>query len=47
MEAELPCDWFWVHILFSIEVKVAQSCPTLCNLMDCTVHGVLQSRIME
>ena len=34
MEAELPCDWFWVHILFSIEVKVAQSCPTLCNNMD-------------
>ena len=23
------------------EVKVAQSCPTLCDLMDYTVHGIL------
>ena len=29
------------------EVKVAQSCPTLCNPMDYTVHGILQARIME
>jgi len=29
------------------EVKVAQSCPTLCNPMDCTVHGILQARILE
>ena len=28
-------------------VKVAQSCPTLCNLMDYTVHGILQARILE
>ena len=27
--------------------KVAQSCPTLCDPMDCTVHGVLQARILE
>ena len=26
------------------EVKVAQSCPTLCNPMDYTVHGILQAR---
>ena len=26
------------------EVKVAQSCPTLCNS---TVHGILQARILE
>ena len=25
------------------EVKVAQSCPTLCNPMDYTVHGILQA----
>ena len=25
-------------------VKVAQSCPTLCDLMDHTVHGVAKSR---
>ena len=28
-------------------VKVAQSCPTLCDPMDCTVHGILQARILE
>ena len=32
--------------------SVAQSCPTLCNSMDCcplgsTVHGILQARILE
>ena len=25
-------------------VKVAQSCPTLCDLMDYTVHGIFQAR---
>ena len=29
------------------EVQIAQSCPTLCNLMDCIVHGILQARILE
>ena len=28
-------------------MKVTQSCPTLCNPKDCTVHGILQSRILE
>ena len=33
-------------------MKVAQSCPTLCNPMDCcppgsSVHGILQARILE
>ena len=28
-------------------VKVAQSCPTLCNPVDYTVHGILQARILE
>ena len=32
--------WRWV-------VKVAQSCPTLCNPMDSIVHGILQTRILE
>ena len=31
---------------------VTQSCPTLCDLMDCnllgsSVHGILQARILE
>ena len=29
------------------EVKVAQSCPTLCDPIDHTVHGILQARILE
>ena len=28
-------------------VKVPQSCPTLCDTMDCIVHGILQARIPE
>ena len=31
----------------SIKVKVAQSCPPLCDPMDNTVHGILQPRILE
>ena len=30
-----------------VVVKVAQSCPTLCNHMDYAVHGILQARILE
>ena len=30
-----------------MKLKVAQSCPTLCDLMDYTVHGILQARILE
>ena len=29
-----------------IEVNVAQSCLTLCDHMDYTVHGILQARIL-
>ena len=29
------------------EVKVAQSCPTLSDPVDNTVHGILQARILE
>ena len=28
-------------------MKVAQSCPTLCDPMDYTVYGILQARILE
>ena len=34
------------HII-SLIVTVAQSCPTLCDPMDYTVHGILQARILE
>ena len=35
-----------------VEVLVPQSCPTLCDPMDCSppgssVHGLLQARILE
>ena len=30
-----------------LKVKVTQSCPTLCNSMDYTVHGILQARILK
>ena len=29
------------------KVKVTQSCPTLCDLMDYTVHGIFQAGILE
>ena len=29
------------------KVKVAQLCPTLWDRVDCTVHGILQTRILE
>ena len=30
-----------------VKVIVSQLCPTLCNPMDYTVHGILQARIVE
>ena len=31
----------------SMKVKVTQSCPTLCDSIGYTVHGILQARILE
>ena len=33
--------------LVDVEVKVVQSCPTLCDPMAYTVHGICQARIPE
>ena len=42
--------WYFLKALFSLkdkpvkcslEVKVTQSCSTLCDTMDYTVHGIL------
>ena len=33
--------------LYFPNVKVDQSCLTLCNPMDYTVHGILQVRVLE
>ena len=30
-----------------VKVRVTQSCPTLCNPVDYTAHGILQARILE
>ena len=41
-------DWTelnWCYIYFKVEVT--QLCPTLCDIMDYTVHGILQARILE
>ena len=42
-------ELFWYE---SVKVLVAQSCPTLCDPMDCSlpgssVHGISQARILE
>ena len=42
----------WTIKKAEIESEVAQSCPTLCDPMDCSspgssVHGILQARILE
>ena len=30
-----------------VKVKAAQSCLTLCDPMDYTLHGILQARVLE
>ena len=43
--------FFLLFLLFSSlcsgKVKVTQACPSLCDPMDYTVHGILQARILE
>ena len=34
-------------VLYTMKVKVTQSCLTLCDPMDYTVHGILQARILQ
>ena len=39
--------WLWYsHCANLVKVKVAQSCPSLCNPID-LVHGILQASILE
>ena len=43
---------FHIYALKESESEVAQSCPTLCDPVDCSppgssVHGILQARILE
>ena len=36
-----------LHKVKGSEVKVTQLCPTVCDPIDYTVHGILQARIVE
>ena len=38
---------YFNFLFHPVKVKVAQSCPTLCDPIDYTVHGILQARILE
>ena len=40
-------NYFMYCVVLKVSVKVAQLCPTLCDPMDYTVHGILQARILE
>ena len=41
-------SWTVFKVLqISLKVKVTQSCPTFCDPVDYTVHGILQARILE
>ena len=56
-ESTLRMTWpkYWsfsFSIIPSKEIPVAQSCPTLCDPVDCSrpgssAHGILQARILE
>ena len=41
-----------IHPEYEVECEVAQSCPTLCDPMDCSLpgssgHGIFQARVLE
>ena len=41
------CLSLFAIVYIKCKVKVAQSCPTLSDPMNYTVHGFLQARILE
>ena len=43
-------NWLFVFIYevaFTLKMKVAESCPVLCDPMDYSVHGILQASTRE
>ena len=46
VQARMPSSIYSIFIIKGL-VKVAQSCLTLCDPIDYTVHGILQARILE
>ena len=52
LPSEPPGKPFHFPKVNKVESKVAQSCPTLCDPMDCSppgssIHGILQARVLE
>ena len=47
MGSEMAYIIFQIQSIDTVKVKVTRSCPTLCDPMDYTVHGILQARILE
>ena len=43
---QLKSPLLWSEVKWN-EVKVAQLCLTLCDSIDCIVHGILQARILD
>ena len=43
----ITCFGVFGETITLVKVKVAESCPTLCDPMNYTVHGILQARILE
>ena len=45
----MACGWGKYLLETESESEAAQSCPTLCDPMDCSlpVHGIFQARILE
>ena len=48
----VSCHFLLQCMKVKSESEVAQSCPTLCNPMDCSlpgssVHGIFQARVLE
>ena len=44
--------WGWEGMQGKVKILVAQSCPSLCDPMDCgspgsSIHGILQARTLE
>ena len=42
----LEITWYKMYYEY-MKVKVIQSCQILCDHVDYTVHGILQTRILE
>ena len=46
------CHFLLQRMKVKSESEVVQSCPTLCDLMDCSlpgssIHGIFQARVLE